>query len=255
MKERERLAALGQIAAGLAHEIRNPLGAIKGAAQLLADPAPGGAGPDPREFLGIILQEVDRLDQVVGSVLDLARPDPEEVAAPIDVGPVVQRTLQILAPEWGDDGALEVSVELGAGVAPAAIAPERLMQVVMNLARNAVQAMGGRGRLTVTTRRRAGGAGGRGLSDGAGEFVEIAVADTGAGIPAPIMPQLFQPFFTTKDKGTGLGLAICQRIVRAAAGRIEVHSSEGCGATFAVVLPAVHAGAPPCAAAAGAAKG
>ena len=117
MKERDRLAVLGQMAAGLAHEIRNPLGAIKGAAQLLAEPAPEARELDPpsREFLGIILEEVDRLDRVVGSVLDLARPN-QGVVVPTDVNAVVRRTLQVLSTERASDD-LEVELHARPGAA------------------------------------------------------------------------------------------------------------------------------------------
>jgi nitrogen-specific signal transduction histidine kinase len=102
MRERERLAALGEMAAGLAHEIRNPLGAIKGAAQLLAEPEPGrSVDESSREFLGIILEEVERLDKVVGSVLDLSRQSSHS-EAPIDVNPVVRRTVPVMSTEWAD---------------------------------------------------------------------------------------------------------------------------------------------------------
>ena len=237
MKERDRLALLGQMAAGLAHEIRNPLGAIKGAAQLLADPVPESSlDPASREFLGIILEEVDRLDRVVGSVLDLARPA-QGTVVPTDVNAVVRRTLQVLSTERrGDD--LQVDVTLDPALPRAAIDPEQLRQVLMNLFRNAAQAMKGRGKVVVSTRVRFG----RGTRPGTGQadepFVELNVTDNGPGISQKVLENIFLPFFTTKDKGTGLGLAISQRIVQGAGGRIEVRSYEGKGSTFAVILPA-----------------
>ena len=111
MQERDRLAAIGQMAARLAHEVKNPLGAIKGAAQLLAEPSPGAAELDAssREFLGIILEEVDRLDRVVGSVLDYARPTKGN-PAPVDVNGVVRRTVQILSSDRDDEVALELDL-------------------------------------------------------------------------------------------------------------------------------------------------
>jgi two-component system, NtrC family, sensor histidine kinase HydH len=238
MKERDRLAVLGQMAAGLAHEIRNPLGAIKGAAQLLADPSPDAVQMDPasREFIGIILEEVDRLDRVVGSVLDLARTN-QTTVVPTDVNAVVRRTLQVLSAEPGSDD-LNVSVTLDPALPRVAIDPEQLRQVLMNLLRNAAQAMGGQGKVTVSSRVRFG----RGTRSGGpaeGEpFVEINVADNGPGISQKVLENIFMPFFTTKDKGTGLGLAISQRIVQGAGGRIDVRSYEGKGSTFAVILPA-----------------
>ena len=239
MKVRDRLAVLGQMAAGLAHEIRNPLGAIKGAAQLLADPGDDSRDADPasREFLQIILEEVDRLDRVVGSVLDLARPN-QATAVPTDVNAVVRRTVQVLSTEPGSDE-LKVEAVLDPELPRVAIDPEHLRQVLMNLFRNAAQAMKGRGKVVVSTRLRFG----RGTRSGAGPneepFVELTVADNGPGISQKVLENLFMPFFTTKDRGTGLGLAISQRIVQGAGGRIEVRSYEGRGSTFAIVLPAV----------------
>ena len=237
MKERDRLAVLGQMAAGLAHEIRNPLGAIKGAAQLLAEPAPDVRDIDPssREFLGIILEEVDRLDRVVGSVLDLARPH-QGTVVPTDVNAIVRRTLQVLSSERHDE--LNVELVLDPALPRVAIDPEQLRQVLMNLMRNAVQAMKGRGRVTVVSRVRFGRGTRPGPQASDDPFVELSVTDNGPGISQKVLENLFMPFFTTKDRGTGLGLAISQRIVQGAGGRIEVRSYEGKGSTFAVILPA-----------------
>ncbi|MFO0553409.1 MAG: ATP-binding protein [Polyangiaceae bacterium] len=237
MKDRDRLALLGQMAAGLAHEIRNPLGAIKGAAQLLAEPGPAGStDPAAAEFIGIILEEVDRLNRVVGSVLDLARPDARAVV-PIDANGVARRTVQILSAERQGTHKVDIQLNLAPDLPRVAIDPEELRQVLMNLLRNAVQAVGESGKVTITTRVRFG----RGTRSGKSEgdaFVEITVADTGPGISRKALEKLFLPFFTTKEKGTGLGLAISHRIVQGAGGRIEVRSYEGKGSTFTVLLPA-----------------
>jgi signal transduction histidine kinase len=242
MKERDRLAVLGQMAAGLAHEIRNPLGAIKGAAQLLADPGPDASSADgpSREFVGIILEEVERLDRVVGSVLDLARESPGAVP-PIDVNGVIRRTLQVLAAEWGE-APVAVVEELDDSVPRVAIPPEQLRQVLINLLRNAGQAVRGRGRIGVRTRlrvRERPHLGEDGVTNLVAErHVVIGVTDDGPGIPQSVLKNLFLPFFTTKERGTGLGLAISQRIVQGVAGRIEVRTREGEGTTFELVLPA-----------------
>ena len=233
MKERDRLAMLGQMAAGLAHEIRNPLGAIKGAAQLLADPGPGRQVDEPsREFLGIILEEVERLDKVVGSVLDLSRQNSDS-EAPIDVNPVVRRTVQVMSTEWADLD-IDIDVTLEEELPRAAIAPERLKQVLINLLRNAVQALAGKGRIRVTTRARSRFAT-RGVTEE--RWVVIGVGDEGPGISPAALKNIFMPFFTTKEEGTGLGLAVCERIVQGSGGRIEVRTREGEGTTFDVILP------------------
>ena len=221
MKERDRLAVLGQMAAGLAHEIRNPLGAIKGAAQLLADPGRRRRGLDAasREFLGIILEEVDRLDRVVGSVLDLARPDEQRRRCRPTSTPWCGAPSRSSRPSRAARISRS-SVILDPALPRVAIDPEQLRQVLMNLVRNASQAMKGRGKIAVSTRVRLG----RGTRSGgpASEetFVELTVADNGPGISQKVLENLFMPFFTTKEKGTGLGLAISQRIV---AGRRRPH--------------------------------
>lgn len=233
MKERDRLAALGEMAAGIAHEIRNPLGAIKASAQYLTEP--GGDPTDAREFLDIIVEEVDRLNRVVGSFLDYARPGKAD-ASPIDVNAAVQRTMQLLAPETNAAGST-TQLALADDLPPVRIDPEQLRQVIINLVQNALQAMamtdGGDLRVETVTRTR------EQLGGGTRRFVEIRVNDTGPGIPAEVREKLFLPFFTTKDRGTGLGLAISQRIVTAAGGLIEVRSHSGVGTTFIVRLPAV----------------
>ena len=237
VKERDRLAALGAMAAGLAHEVKNPLGAIKGAAQLLAEGPTGRAPSDhaaDQEFLGIILEEVDRLDRVVSSILDYARPRTGEVD-PTDVNATVRRTMQILSPSHDDQ--IDVAIDLSEGLPQVRIDPEQLRQVLINLVNNAVQAMGSRGRLSVTTayRRSVRATWAIPLEHGA---VEIRVADTGPGISNKVLKNLFVPFFTTKTTGTGLGLAISQRIVQNAGGAIDVQTAAGVGTTFTILLPA-----------------
>jgi two-component system sensor histidine kinase HydH len=181
---------------------------------------------------------VDRLDRVLGSILDYARPNPG-VAVPTDVNSVVRQTLRFLANERKADE-LQTEVLLDPGLPRVAIDPEQLRQVFMNLYRNGVQAMKGRGRITVSTRIRL-GLGTRPGTAGADEpFVELTVADNGPGISQNVLRNLFQPFFTTKAKGTGLGLATSKNLIEGAGGRIEVRSYEGKGSTFSIVLPATN---------------
>jgi signal transduction histidine kinase len=235
MKERDRLAALGSMAAGLAHEVKNPLGAIKGAAQLLEEV---GAHDEPTatEFVGIILEEVNRLDRVVGSFLDYARPHAGN-PIPLDLNAAVRRTVQILSSQISDGG-IDVHLDLGDPLKRARMDPEKFRQVLMNLMQNAIQAMAGHGKITVATQmRRSAPVSRRSLTDEA-EQVEVSVRDTGPGIAPKVLRNLFVPFFTTKTEGTGLGLAISQSIVQNAGGTIEVHSQPGAGTTFTIVLPA-----------------
>ncbi len=248
MKERDRLAALGSMAAGLAHEVKNPLGAIKGAAQLLEEVGTNAAeDPTAREFVGIILEEVNRLDRVVGSFLDYARPHAGN-PIPLDLNAAVRRTVQILSSQI-TDGSVDVRQELAELLPRTRMDPEKFRQVLMNLMQNAIQAMDGQGKITVSTSVRRSARGRvapqegsvpisrRTLSDEA-ELVEVSVRDTGPGISPKVLRNLFIPFFTTKSKGTGLGLAISQSIVQNAGGTIEVHSQPGDGTTFTIVLPA-----------------
>lgn len=228
LQTRDRLAVLGQMAAGLAHEVKNPLGAIKGAAQLLGDSSEATLGESEREFVSIILEEVERLDRVVGSVLDYARPARGNVAE-VDVRKILERTARMLDAE--SSGA-ELEVRVDADLPPLRIDAEQLRQVLINLVRNAVQAMGGQGRVVIGAT-----IGDRGPSGGLASWVVITVRDEGPGIAPEVMKSLFVPFVTTKDRGTGLGLAISQRIVQEMKGRIEVSSHLGRGTTFSILLP------------------
>ncbi len=234
MKERDRLAALGEMSAGLAHEIRNPLGAIKASAQYLTD------GDHPRggeeEFLNIIVEEVDRLNRVVESFLDYARPqkgDPE----PVFVNAAIRRALQLLRAK-AEAANIKLRITLDPDLPQVKIDAEHLQQVLINLVQNAIQAMPKGGNIEVETRTqdriRIGG--------GTQRWVELRVRDSGPGIPADVLPNLFVPFVTTKQRGTGLGLAISQRIVADAGGRIEVRTRRRVGTTFIVLLPG-HVGA------------
>ena len=236
MQERDRLAALGQMAAGLAHEVKNPLGAIKGAAQLLGDPGDQQQrlGPVEQEFVGIILEEVERLDRVVGSVLDYARPSKGELGA-VDLNAVVRRTVTVLASDRAED--CEIVTDLSEALPRVRADAEQLRQVLINLVKNAVQAMGGQGTVRVRTAIHAQAPSAIAAAP-AGEWVEVSVRDAGPGIAPSVLRNLFVPFFTTKDRGTGLGLAISQRMVEEMGGRIEVTSHLGAGATFTVLLPA-----------------
>ena len=246
MKERDRLAALGSMAAGLAHEVKNPLGAIKGAAQLLEEVAQSAKDQDPttNEFLGIILEETDRLNRVVGSFLDYARPHAGN-PIPLDINAAVRRSVQILTSQKGED--VEIRLELADLLPRASIDPEKLRQVLMNLVQNAMQAMNGKGKVTITTgvRRTPRSAWITSPPGGSGrlpqediELVEISVSDTGPGISQKVLKNLFVPFFTTKEQGTGLGLAISQSIVQNAGGSIHVQSQPGAGSKFTITLPA-----------------
>lgn len=230
MKERDRLAALGQMAAGLAHEIRNPLGSIKGAAQFLQPLEGPKTDGSTREFLDIIVEEVDRLNKIVSQFLDYARPyrgDP----SPLDANDVVRKTINLIEKERGGSQ-VEITMNLLDGLPQVRADAQQLRQVFLNLTINALDAMPQGGRLQVSTSLR------RSTRRGAAAaFLEIRFRDDGVGIPPADLRNLFIPFFTTKEKGTGLGLPISQRIIENHGGTIEVRSQPGSGSTFTVLLP------------------
>ncbi|MDF1563396.1 MAG: ATP-binding protein [Deltaproteobacteria bacterium] len=232
MKERDRLAALGEMAAGLAHEIRNPLGAIKAAAQYLDPESMKG---DEGEFLQIIIDETDRLNGVVSQFLDYARPLKAKFTD-TDLNEVVRKTLRLLEKREIPE-TVGISLALEEGLPPIQADPEQLQQVLINLALNAVQAMGGEGRLELRTRLRPAPGGGPHQPGPGSDIIELRVADTGPGISATDRANLFIPFFTTKERGTGLGLPICQRLIRNHGGTLEVFSRTGMGTEFVVRLP------------------
>jgi signal transduction histidine kinase len=239
MKERDRLAALGEMSAGLAHEIRNPLAAIKGAAQYL-DPQKLPA--EDREFLEIMIEEVNRLNGVVTQFLDYSRPL-KPALAPIAVNEVVEKTFKLLQPDTPANVTVEISL---ADWLPRVQADaEQLKQVFLNLALNAFQAMPAGGRLHVSTRLARDDLAFWREGSRRPDVVEIRFRDTGPGVPEAERESIFVPFYTTKEKGTGLGLAICQRIVKAHQGSIVVRSPAGDGAEFLVSLPGLREERPP----------
>ena len=230
MRERDRLAALGEMSAGLAHEIRNPLGAIKGAAQCL-DPKrlPGEDG----EFLEVIVEEVNRLNGVVTAFLDYARPLKQNFG-PTDIAEVITRTIRLIQNEI--PAQILLTTDLASGLHRINADAEQLKQVLINLIQNAIQAHENKPGSIVVSAVKADR-----FSDfrAMGELVEIHVRDDGPGIPLDQQLNIFVPFFTTKQKGTGLGLAICQRIVKNHMGNISVLSKVGEGTTFIIRLPAL----------------
>jgi signal transduction histidine kinase len=216
----EKLAGIGRLAAGAAHEINNPLAVILGYARLLRRKAEGAAAED----LQIIEDETLRAKLIVDGLLDLSRPvqvDPE----PVDLRALCEDAIARLRNTRQLDG-VEVGVT-GAGAVQGS--PRKLRQVVLNLVKNGVEAAGPGGRVDVAVER-------------LGEGILVSVSDTGPGIARENRARLFEPFFTTKESGTGLGLAVSQGIVRAHGGEIELDASAADGARFAIRLPAVPPG-------------
>ncbi len=213
--EAEKLAGIGRLAAGVAHEINNPLGVILGYAKLLRKKADGAAADD----LGVIEEETLRAKEIVEGLLDLSRPLPAGSAA-VDLRALSEEVVSRLREARLLDG-VEVRVE---GTAAAPGHPEKLRQVLVNLVRNAAEAAGAGGRVEVLLSER----------DGA---VEVAVEDSGPGIPQEGRAKLFEPFYTTKPRGTGLGLAVSRAIARAHGGELAADTAPGGGARFALRIP------------------
>jgi len=221
-KEKERLAAIGEMAAGLAHEIRNPLGAIKGAAQFL-DPL---AGKPESKFLQVIVEEVDRLNRVVTQFLDYSKA-PEKNFKVFDLAILAQKTLELMKPSL--DPAIEILFVAGDSKLSVNGSAEQIKQVLLNLIQNSSRALIGISQPKIEIQVEA-----RGEAE-----IAVVVADNGKGISPENLEKLFIPFFTTHPSGTGLGLSISQKIAEFHGGRIEVASEEGRFARFSVLLPKV----------------
>jgi PAS domain S-box-containing protein len=253
--ESERIQALTLLAASVAHEIGNPLNALHIHLQLMerqikklkneppgaataparrlgrlgraaAAPVAGGEARETAEkleqYLEVAKGEINRLDYIITQFLQAIRPTPPQFR-PASVNDVVNETLKLLRPELENRG-LAVKEQLGRDVPEVPLDAGQIQQVLVNLIKNAMQAMTRGGTLTLQT--------GQGT-----EGVWVSVADTGGGIPEEQINRIFEPFYTTKKKGTGLGLMIVQRIVRTHGGRIEIESNVGRGTSFKVWLP------------------
>jgi signal transduction histidine kinase len=223
----ERLAALGQLSAGLAHEIRNPLGIIKGSAELLSQKV-AASSPLASELAGNISSEVNRLSALVARFLDFARPVPLD-RSPQEIGPLVDRALKAVRDQY-PGAEVKVERDYGDGLPKLSLDEALCEQVFINLGLNAYEAMepaGGTLHVTIspsTSEDRLG--------------VEVRLEDTGPGIPAAMRERIFDPFVTTKRTGAGLGLSIVSKIVDDHGGKIRVSSEPGKGARFRVFLPA-----------------
>jgi PAS domain S-box-containing protein len=241
VRRSERLAALGHMALALAHEIRNPLGAIRGVAQLLGDEL----GPGPHgEHLAVVLREIDRVNRVMEALLDLGRPL-TFTFGPVNLHQLLERVCLLAEPAARAHG-----VQLVRRYDPSLPAlwadEDRLTQVFQNLVQNGIEAMPGGGRLVLATRLSLGPVYGKiDLGSGPRPVVEVLVQDEGEGIPEGLQDRVFDPLVTTKPRGLGLGLALAHRIIEEHHGAIRVTSAPGKGTTFACYLPTAVPGAGP----------
>ncbi len=221
LRKAERLSAIGELSAVLAHEIRNPLGSIQGTAEILKDDFK--PGDRKYEFLDILIKESGRLNRVVEDFLRLARPQPVNLCD-CDVMEELRNVITLVTAE-------AKTRDIRLDVLPARLPSmrgdrEKLRQAILNLLLNSLQATPPGGRISVT-----------GSYENENETIRLEIRDSGTGIGDEALPHIFEPFFSTKEGGTGLGLAITHKIIEGHGGRIEVESEQGKGALFRIVLP------------------
>ena len=224
MRQADRLATLGRMAANIAHEIRNPLASLTGAIEVLATPATTAEARD--RLSQIVMRESERLNQIIKDFLEYARPAPLTLET-VSVATTLEEVL-VLFEHRARPGSLKIVREFSA-LLHWRVDPQQFKQVVWNLCLNAVQAMPDGGELRL------------GAAAASGQMLAVWVSDTGAGIAPDDLPHVFEPFFSTKAEGTGLGLALVHRIVQEHGGEIDVRSTPGFGTTFTIMLPARHA--------------
>ncbi len=222
LRQSERLASLGQLASGIAHEIRNPLGIIKTISQTLHQEALESGEDSLAEGLNIIESETDRANKVIKGMLDFARPEPLHLR-PID-GELVLRDLLTILRSLAKQHQVEIESRLQP-VPPLLADADRLKQAVMNLMLNGIQSMEQGGTLTLS------------LEQASDSLALITIADQGKGIDKKNLLHIFDPFFTTKDGGTGLGLSVTHRIIEEHRGTIDVNSQPGKGTVFSLHMP------------------
>ena len=222
IRRKEKLAAIGGLAAGVAHEIRNPLSSIKGIATYFKNKFDEDSSD--KEMAGVMIQEVDRLNRVISELLEFARP-PEIKLKKTDVNSLIEHSVRLIEKEASSKD-IAIKLDLSQQPLPAEIDSDRFSQCLLNLYLNSLQAMEKGGQLSIKDS----------LTDDSHIIIEIK--DTGSGIKAENLNKIFDPYYTTKTKGTGLGLAIVHKIIEAHNGNIKVRSAPGQGTTFIIGIPA-----------------
>jgi signal transduction histidine kinase len=217
----EKLAAIGQLASSVAHEIRNPLGVIKNAVYYFNMLGLGKDNPEIKENLAIISQEIEISDRIISDLLEFSRVKKPDLR-PENINMIIEEILRRLKAKISPG--IEIATELSGNLPEVEVDALQIQQIFSNVALNALQAMEKGGKLTIISREQNG-------------FVEIAFKDTGCGIPKENLAKIFEPLFSTKAKGTGLGLSVCRSLVEGHNGKIEVESEAGKGTTFRVKLP------------------
>ncbi len=220
LRRADRLSALGELSAGLAHEIRNPLGSIEGAVQILSRRE---LPEDTRqEFTDLVYREIARLKGLLTNFLEFARPAPPQMVAS-DVGLLLESVAK-LASETATMAKVDLCIKVAGDLPPLPVDAEQIKQVLLNLVINAVQAMPSGGQVTLRASLE-------------GDSARVEVEDEGVGIPAENLERIFDPFFTTRTNGTGLGLSIAYQIVSQHGGHIAAKRNPQRGMTFSVTLP------------------
>lgn len=220
MTRAEHAATLGELAAGLAHEIRNPLAGIAGVMDIVGRDLP--ASSPALEVVNDVREEVLRINRIVSDLLETARPKPP-VFQVADLNVTVEHAVAV-SRQQALSKPIKIHCIKSAGLPPVSHDPGQIHQVLLNLVLNAIQALDGPGTVTITVE----------ASDG---MASVSVTDTGPGIPAETLANIFRPFFTTKGHGTGLGLSLAKRIVEDHGGELNVVSKTGQGSTFTLLLP------------------
>jgi two-component system sensor histidine kinase HydH len=218
--EARHLASVGRLAGSVAHEVRNPLSALRGLVQLLAK----DQTPPPRreEYARVAVEEIDRLERVVSGLLDYTRPrEPRPTA--LDLSETLRAALEFMAEDPRARG-VDMDMEVAPSLPPVLADPDQVRQVLVNLVVNALEALNGEGRLRLRARQD-------------GDRVVVEVADSGPGLPGVDPEELFDPFFSARERGAGLGLAIARRLVQAQGGELSAGSAPEGGALFTFTLP------------------
>jgi two-component system, NtrC family, sensor histidine kinase HydH len=222
LRRQERFVALGKMAAGVAHEVRNPLSSIKGFATLLGGKFPQGS--KEAEAAQLLIREVERLNRAITELLDFARPLPLQTEI-LEIGKLMRDSLELVSTDARALG-IDITIDIPAGLPALQVDPDRFNQVLLNLYLNAMQAMEKGGRLLVTA----------GV-DPDGSSLVVTIEDTGCGIPSGNLDRIFDPYFTTKPAGTGLGLAMVQKIMEEHGGQIHITSLPDSGTKVILSLP------------------
>jgi two-component system sensor histidine kinase HydH len=221
IRRTEKLAAIGGLAAGVAHEIRNPLSSIKGLASYFKNKFEEDT--DDKEAAGVMIQEVDRLNRVISELLEFAGPTQLNPRS-TDINALLEHSVRLIQKEAATKG-VKIELNLSRQQMAAEIDSDRFSQCLLNLYLNALQAMDKGGRLTIENSIKEKG------------LIKIEIKDTGPGIHTEDQNKIFDPYFTTKSKGTGLGLAIVHKIIEAHKGEIKVRNVSGQGAAFTIIIP------------------